>query len=201
MHSAQWIFILQTTNLTVPTAPSTLHTVYCTLHTAHCKMKTAHCTLHTEHWTLKIAHCTLKTANCTLYALHCTLYTAHCTAHCTLNIAHRKLRTAQCTLTTEHCTLQTANCKLRAHYGLRWLKSTSQKWGPVSRWDPLMASYVTPTNEFNALKSSLKNTNLKQIGKSQFQNGLSRTFIYMNNCLQFCPAHCALHIATPISAP
>ena len=57
-------------------------------------------------------------------------------------------------------------------YGLRWLKSISQRWGPGSRWDYLLASYVTPTNGSNAFFNCLKNPNFKQIGKIQFSKGL-----------------------------
>ena len=32
-----------------------------------------------------------------------------------------------------------------AQYGLRWIESISWRWGPGSRWDRLLASYVTPT--------------------------------------------------------
>ena len=57
-------------------------------------------------------------------------------------------------------------------YGLRWLKSFSQRWGPGSRWNYLLASYVTPTNGSNAFFNCLKNLNFEQIGKIQFSKGL-----------------------------
>ena len=39
---------------------------------------------------------------------------------------------------------------LPLQYGLRWLKSFSLRWGLGSRWDHLLAFYVTPTSRFNA---------------------------------------------------
>ena len=53
-------------------------------------------------------------------------------------------------------------------YGLTWLKSISQRWGPGSRWNHLLGSYITPTKRSNAFWKFLKMPNFKQIGKCNF---------------------------------
>ena len=58
-------------------------------------------------------------------------------------------------------------------YGLRWIESSSQRWGPGSRWNHLLDSYVTPINRSNAFLRFLKNPNFEQTGKSQFWKGHS----------------------------
>ena len=56
-------------------------------------------------------------------------------------------------------------------YGLRWLKSIFQRWGPGSRRNHLLASYITPTKRSNAFSNFLKMPNFKQIGKCNFFKG------------------------------
>ena len=129
---------------------------YCTLYRLHTHILLNWRAPYTTHLT---AHCTVQ---CTLYwrnnfTLMCILY---CTLHCTLyrslycnNVMHTVLTpllptvlhtvlwtytiTAHCIV---HCTApSTEHCM---QYGLRWLKSISQRWG--------VASYVTAINGPNA---------------------------------------------------
>ena len=58
----------------------------------------------------------------------------------------------------------------RAIYNVRRVGSSSQRWGLGSWWDPLLASYVTPTNRSYAFKNYLKSPNFVIIGESHFQN-------------------------------
>ena len=58
--------------------------------------------------------------------------------------------------------------KKSLQYGLRWLKSISQRWGPGSRWNHLLAFYVTPTSRSNAFWNVKKTPNIKQIVISHF---------------------------------
>ena len=53
-------------------------------------------------------------------------------------------------------------------YGLRWIESSSQRWSPVSRWNHLLASYVTPTGWSNAFCKLLKVLNLEKSEKNLF---------------------------------
>ena len=49
----------------------------------------------------------------------------------------------------------------RLQYGLRWIESRSQRWGPGSRWDHLLASYVTLIKRSHAFWYVFKTPNPK----------------------------------------
>ena len=67
------------------------------------------------------------------------------------------------------CKSSNTNCNTYIKYGLRWIETSSHRWGPGSRWHHLLAYYITPTNRSNAFLRFVKTRNLKKkTGKSQF---------------------------------